>query len=178
MPERYKAGGNLSGDGENARLGERAAAASGWVCVPVLQESLRGKNRNQYDYSNLATDAALSRIERETCNRKNESASRPLVYICSPYSHGCMNTNIENARKYSRFAVEAHCVPITPHLLFPQFLEDRQTAMSLNQVLLEKCSQLWVFGSVRSEGMQQEIQWAKQRQITIRYFTEELEEIE
>jgi len=26
--------------------------------------------------------------------------------------------------------------------------------------------------------MQQEIQWAKQRQITIRYFTEELEEIE
>ena len=138
---------------------------------------------NQYDSSNLATDAALSRIERETCNRKNESASRPLVYICSPYSHGCMNTNIENARKYSRFAVEAHCVPITPHLLFPQFLddrlaEDRQTAMSLNQVLLEKCSQLWVFGSVRSEGMQQEIQWAKQRQITIRYFTEELEEIE
>ena len=138
---------------------------------------------NQYDYSNLATYTALSRIERETCNRKNESASRPLVYICSPYSHGCMNTNIENARKYSRFAVEAHCVPITPHLLFPQFLddrlaEDRQTAMSLNQVLLEKCSQLWVFGSVRSEGMQQEIQWAKQRQITIRYFTEELEEIE
>ena len=151
--------------------------------MPLLQESLRGKNRNQYDYSNLATYAALSRIERETCNRKNESASRPLVYICSPYSHGCMNTNIENARKYSRFAVEAHCVPITPHLLFPQFLddrlaEDRQTAMSLNQVLLEKCSQLWVFGSVRSEGMQQEIQWAKQRQITIRYFTEELEEIE
>ena len=143
---------------------------------------MRGKNRNQYDYSNLATDAALSRIERETCNRKNESASRPLVYICSPYSHGCINDNIENARRYSRFAVDTH-VPIAPHLLFPQFLddrlaEDRQTAMSLNQVLLEKCSQLWVFGSVRSEGMQQEIQWAKPRQITIRYFTEELEEIE
>ena len=138
---------------------------------------------NQYDYSNLATDAALSRIERETCSRKNESASRPLVYICSPYSHGCINDNIENARRYSRFAVDTHDVPIAPHLLFPQFLddrlaEDRQTAMSLNQVLLEKCSQLWVFGSVRSEGMQQEIQWAKQRQITIRYFTEELEEIE
>ena len=138
---------------------------------------------NQYDYSNLATDAALSRIERETCNRKNESASRPLVYICSPYSHGCINDNVENARRYSRFAVEAHCVPITPHLLFPQFIddslgEDRQTAMSMNLVLLSKCAQLWVFGSVRSEGMQQEIQWAKQRQITIRYFTEELEEIE
>lgn len=70
---------------------------------------------NQYDYSNLATDAALSRIERETCNRKNESASRPLVYICSPYSHGCINDNIENARRYSRFAVDTHDVPIALH---------------------------------------------------------------
>ena len=32
---------------------------------------------NQYDYSNLATYTALSRIERETCN------------------HGCINDNIE-----------------------------------------------------------------------------------
>lgn len=138
---------------------------------------------NAEGYIDLTAYEALSRIEREERKAKKAAAYRPLVYICSPYSHGCMNTNIENARKYSRFAVEAHCVPITPHLLFPQFLddrlaEDRQTAMSLNQVLLEKCSQLWVFGSVRSEGMQQEIQWAKQRQITIRYFTEELEEIE
>ena len=52
---------------------------------------------NQYDYSNLATYAALSRIERETCN------------------HGCINDNIENARRYSRFAVDTHDVPITPH---------------------------------------------------------------
>ena len=135
---------------------------------------------NAEGYIDLTAYEALSRIERE--ERKAKKA-RPLVYICSPYSHGCINDNIENARRYSRFAVDTHYVPIAPHLLFPQFLddrlaEDRQTAMSLNQVLLEKCSQLWVFGSVRSEGMQQEIQWAKQRQITIRYFTEELEEIE
>ena len=138
---------------------------------------------NAEGYIDLTAYEALSRIEREERRAKKAAAYRPLVYICSPYSHGCINDNIENARRYSRFAVEAHCVPITPHLLFPQFLddrlaEDRQTAMSLNRVLLEKCSQLWVFGSVRSEGMQQEIQWAKQRQITIRYFTEELEEIE
>lgn len=138
---------------------------------------------NAEGYIDLTAYEALSRIEREERRAKKAAAYRPLVYICSPYSHGCMNTNIENARKYSRFAVDTHDVPIAPHLLFPQFLddrlaEDRQTAMSLNQVLLEKCSQLWVFGSVRSEGMQQEIQWAKQRQITIRYFTEELEEIE
>ena len=136
---------------------------------------------NQYDYSNLATYAALSRIERETCNRKNESASRPLVYICSPY-RGNTNENIENARKYSRFAVIHHSIPIAPHLLFPQFLDDtlgegRQTAMFMNYVLLTKCVQLWVFGSSISEGMAQEIQWAKRRHMPIRYFTEEMEEV-
>ena len=138
---------------------------------------------NAEGYIDLTAYEALSRIEREERKAKKAAAYRPLVYICSPYSYGCINDNIENARRYSRFAVDTHYVPIAPHLLFPQFLddrlaEDRQTAMSLNQVLLKKCSQLWVFGSVRSEGMQQEIQWAKQRQITIRYFTEELEEIE
>ena len=45
---------------------------------------------------------AFSRIERE----ERAAAFRSIVYICSPYSHGCINTNIENARKYSRFAVD------------------------------------------------------------------------
>jgi hypothetical protein len=67
-------------------------------------------------------------------------------------------------------------------LLFPQFLddtlgEDRQTAMFMNYVLLTKCVQLWVFGSSISEGMAQEIQWAKRRHMPIRYFTEEMEEV-
>ena len=92
------------------------------------------------------------------------------------------NENIENARKYSRFAVIHHSIPIAPHLLFPQFLddtlgEDRQTAMFMNYVLLTKCVQLWVFGSSISEGMAQEIQWAKRRHMPIRYFTEEMEEV-
>ena len=108
-------------------------------------------------------------------------AFRPLVYICSPY-RGNTNENIENARKYSRFAVIHHSIPIAPHLLFPQFLDDtlgeeRQTAMFMNHVLLTKCVELWVFGSSISEGMEQEIRWAKRRHMPIRYFTEEMEEV-
>ena len=130
---------------------------------------------NAEGYIDLTAYEALSRIEREERKAKKAAAYRPLVYICSPYSHGC--------RRYSRFAVDTHYVPIAPHLLFPQFMydglgEDRQTAMFMNLVLLSKCAQLWVFGSVRSEGMQQEIKWAKRRHMTIRYFTEELEETE
>mgnify|MGYP002596828551 CR=1 FL=1 len=133
---------------------------------------------NSEGYYDPTTYEALSRIERE----ERAARYRPLVYICSPYSHGCINTNIENARKYSRFAVVHHSIPIAPHLLFSQFLDDtlgeeRQTAMFMNYVLLTKCVQLWVFGSSISEGMEQEIRWAKRRHMPIRYFTEEMEEV-
>ena len=57
---------------------------------------------------------AFTRIEREERDAARAAAFRPIVYICSPYSHGCINTNIEKARKYSRFAVDRHCLPITP----------------------------------------------------------------
>ena len=67
---------------------------------------------------------AFSRIEREERAAAKAAAFRPIVYICSPYSHGCINTNIENARKYSRFAVDKHYLPITPHIYFTQFMDD------------------------------------------------------
>ena len=80
---------------------------------------------NAEGYIDLTAYEALSRIEREERKAKKAAAYRPLVYICSPYSYGCINDNIENARRYSRFAVDTHDVPIAPHLLFPQFLDDR-----------------------------------------------------
>ena len=129
-------------------------------------------------YDPTAYEAMTNIIKEE----KAFFAFRPVVYICSPYA-GDVETNVKAAQRYSRFAVDSGYLPIAPHLLFPQFMddslgEDRQTAMFMNLVLLSKCAQLWVFGSVRSEGMQQEIKWAKRRHMTIRYFTEELEEIE
>lgn len=49
--------------------------------------------------------------------------------------------------------------------------------MFMNHVLLTKCVELWVFGSIISESMEQEIRWAKHRHMPIRYFTEEMEEV-
>ena len=135
---------------------------------------------NSEGYYDPTVYEALSNIEKE--EKAARRVYRPLVYICSPYA-GDVERNVNMARVYSRFAVRNTCIPIAPHLLYPQFMddglgEDRQTAMFMNLVLLSKCAQLWVFGSVRSEGMQQEIKWAKRRHMTIRHFTEELEEIE
>ena len=62
---------------------------------------------------------ALTNIEKE----EKAANFRPIVYICSPYS-GNVNHNIEMARKYCRFAVDKHYLPIAPHLLFTQFMND------------------------------------------------------
>lgn len=103
---------------------------------------------------------------------------RQLVYICSPYS-GNVQMNTEKARHYCRFAADSGAIPIAPHLLFPQFLSEeteRELAMFMDMVVLEKCGQLWVFGSEVSEGMRREIDKAKRKNMKIRYFTEDLKE--
>lgn len=110
-----------------------------------------------------------------------QSAFRPLVYICSPFS-GDTKYNTEQARKYSRFAYEQKTIPLTPHLLYPQFMDDenpaeREDAMHFNYVLLGKSNELWVFGDVISKGMAHEIDVAKKRKQTIRWFSEKCEEV-
>lgn len=131
---------------------------------------------NSEGYFSPTEFEAFTRIEKA----EKEAAFRPVVYICSPYS-GDTERNIENAKKYSRFAVDRNYLPITPHIYFTQFMDDeipeeRNTAIFMNRVLLSKCVELWVFGSVISRGMKGEIKRAKRKHLKIRYFTEEMEE--
>lgn len=107
----------------------------------------------------------------------------PLVYVCSPY-RGDIENNISNARKYSRFTFNKKNIPITPHLLYPQFLNDddlfeRNIAIhKINYVLLGLCQEVWVFGDAISDGMKREILIAKKRKKRIRYFNNELKEVD
>lgn len=132
--------------------------------------------RNAEGYQDPTAHMALLTIKKE------DRVFRPLVYICSPYS-GDVESNVARARDYCRFAVtEKNAIPFAPHLLLPQYMEDsdpqqRELAMFMNMVFLGKCNELWVFGQCRSEGMQQEIAKAKKRRMTIRYFTEEMQEV-
>ena len=123
---------------------------------------------------------AMTRIEKVEKAAARTAAFRPIVYICSPYA-GDVERNTENARRYSRFAVDQHCLPITPHIYFTQFMNDtipdeHETALFMNLVLMSKCAELWVFGDVISKGMKAEIDRAKRKHMKIRYFTESLEE--
>ena len=107
---------------------------------------------------------------------------RPLVYVASAYS-GNVTTNTEKAKQYCRFAMEQGQIPLAPHLMFPQFMNDddpaeRELAIFMDVILLGKCDELWVFGDTISAGMNIEIEVAKKRKQTIRYFNSKCEEVE
>jgi len=96
-----------------------------------------------------------------------------VVYICSPFS-GDVIQNTENARRYCKYAVSQGVLPIAPHLLFPQFLDDncpveREKGLVFGLVLLKKADELWVFGTRTSEGMRREIEKANTEGIPVIY---------
>lgn len=108
-------------------------------------------------------------------------AFRPIVYICSPYA-GDVETNTMAARRYCRHAVETGYIPIAPHLLFPQFLNDadpkeRQLGLFFGNALMSKCSEVWFFGSQITLGMEAEINRARWKNYRLRYFTENCQEV-
>lgn len=133
---------------------------------------------NAEGYADPTAYEALMNLEQE---EKAKFRYRPVVYICSPYS-GDTETNTERARRYCRFAVTEGCIPLAPHLFFPQFMDDgdrqeRDLALFMDLVLLSKCAELWVFGTQFSPGMNREIAKAKRKGMTIRYFTIACEEV-
>ena len=107
---------------------------------------------------------------------------RPLVYICSPYS-GDVEHNTQRTRQFCRYALDRGQIPVAPHLMFPQFMDDdkpeeRELAMFMDIVLMGKCQEIWVLDDVISEGMGIEIDRAKKRSQKIRYFNSAFEEVE
>lgn len=134
--------------------------------------------KNAEGYSDPTAYEAVRRIEEQEYAK---SVFRPLVYICSPLS-GDVPGNQERARKYSRFAVDKGAIPLAPHLLFPQFMDDsdpaeRDLALYMDIILLSKCGEVWVFGETISRGMAVEIEKAKRKGKPIRYFDRDCKEV-
>lgn len=132
---------------------------------------------NSEGYYDPTAYEALSNVEAIEKSKRY----RPLVYICSPFS-GDVDRNIENARRYCHFAVVKNYIPIAPHLLFSQFLNDdiekeRELGLFFGNVLMDHCSEVWVFGDRVSKGMGAEIERAKRKNYKLRYFSDELKEV-
>ena len=131
--------------------------------------------KNREGYADPTMYQALKQIQ------KTEYGYRPLVYICSPYS-GDVEANVEVARRFCTHAAACRKIPLAPHLLFPQFMNDsdpdaRGLAMFFNRVLLSKCEAIWVYTARVSAGMRAEIEWAHHLELPITYFDADFEEV-
>ena len=126
---------------------------------------------NREKYLDPTAHAALTNLE---------NSKKKMVYICSPFA-GDVDGNILSARRYGRFAVSEKAIPIIPHLMYPQFLEEddpdeTKLGMQMGLELLSQCQELWAFGNQLSTGIAVEVKQAKQWKIPIRYFTTDCRE--
>lgn len=134
--------------------------------------------KNSEGYSDPTAYEALTKVAKTEASLK---AYRPIVYIASPFA-GDIERNIENARKYCRFAINKGYISLAPHLLYPQFMDDsdkeqRELGLRFALILLGMCEQLWVCGDTISSGMAAEIAKAKKRGMPVRYFNSKCEEV-
>ena len=105
-----------------------------------------------------------------------------IVGICS-LLRGEIKGNIRKANDYCRFAAQEGVVPLAPHTIFTQFLDDtipeeRLIGLTLGLELIKRVDEVWVFGVRISEGMEAEILLAEQMDIPIKYFNEKCERVE
>ena len=134
-------------------------------------------NKNAEGYPDPTAATALENVARA----EDARVHRPLVYIASPYA-GETEDNISRAKGYCRFAVSKGVIPLAPHLLYPQFMDDsdedqRILGLRFAISLLYRCDELWVFGEKVSAGMAKEIETAEKRGMRIRRFNSKCEEV-
>jgi len=138
---------------------------------------MRVNKRNSEGYSDPTAYEALTAVVRDERRKKNPR--RLLVYVCSPFA-GDTKRNTENARKYCAFTVEQNAIPLAPHLMYPQFMDDgdpkqRKLALLFGLIWLHMMDEVWVFGERISPGMKQEISKARAIGMPIKFFTEDCE---
>lgn len=134
--------------------------------------------RNAEGYADPTAGLALERISRE----ERRKQYRPLVYICSRYA-GDIESNTLAARHYCRFAVDSGYIPVASHLLYPQFLDDenpveRKLGLFFGNILMDKCDEIWIFGSELSPGMKAEYERAVRKGYRIRHFSADCKEVD
>lgn len=87
---------------------------------------------NHEGYYDPTVYQALTNIQAEQrALRRQHTAPqrpyRPMVFICSPYEDDILNSE-RKARVFSKFAVKQDTIPVTPHLLYPQFMNEDDPA--------------------------------------------------
>ena len=103
------------------------------------------------------------------------------VYICSPYRDD-PKKNIENAIRYCRMAEIYGKLPIAPHVYFTRVFPDetpraRQIGTLWGRDLMQYCREIWIFCNELTEGMIEEIAYAKKLKLRMKFYNTKMEEI-
>ena len=115
---------------------------------------------------------------------KKSKKTRKFVFVSSRL-RGDMENNMKLAECLCRIVALRGFIPLAPHIIFTRFLDDRNTnerelGLTCGLELLRLCDEMWVFTlDGVSEGMQKEIDFAKNIGIKIRYISikDEIDEI-
>lgn len=99
-----------------------------------------------------------------------------LIFVASPYA-GDVEKNIEYAKEACRYVLNEGNAFFCPHLLYPQILDDnileeRKLGIKMGKEFLNQCDELWVFGKNITNGMFEEIEFARRKGILIRRIME------
>ena len=94
-------------------------------------------------------------------------------------SRGDMEKNMEKAKDYCAYAASCGVIPLAPHTIFTQYLNDavpeqREQGLRMGHELLERCDELWVMGDTISQGMKDEIGLATFLQLPILYVSDDM----
>ncbi|WP_325213497.1 DUF7768 domain-containing protein [Oscillibacter sp.] len=140
--------------------GQRKTRWYGWRPSPADRELLRQQIRQH-----------LEPFRERTPERRRNGPK--LVYICAPL-RGNVIENIEFARQKAQKVFQAGDIPVCPHIILPSKDDpdgsiQAEAAREIGLRLVESCRQINVYGSAITEGMQEEISRALERDIPVSY---------
>jgi len=126
--------------------------------------------RNSEGYPDPTAYAALTAVARhERKYKKDEVLGMKKVFICSRYRADERHTVEEavgSALSACGLAIRKGCAPIAPHVYIPKCLDDndpmeRAAGMAIGRELLKMCDEVWQWGKTVTEGMAEELAYAK-----------------
>ena len=103
------------------------------------------------------------------------------IFVCSPY-RGDVEKNTKRAAQVARILCECGYIPVVPHLYFPNFLREddqyeRIRGIELGIELMKECDKIWLLGPKITNGMEYELETAKELQIPVEMYDEKLRKI-
>ncbi|MDL2248838.1 hypothetical protein LJB89_03995 [Tyzzerella sp. OttesenSCG-928-J15] len=123
----------------------------------------------------------MKQIAEQASPLSSLEAQNKLVYVCSPL-RGDIAGNIEKANGYCREIALKGNIPLAPHCVFTQYLNDnnpkeRELGIKMGLNLLNKCDYIVICGDRISEGMLSELYHAYSLEIPVLYYDDEVAEM-